>query len=195
MKGVQRGFTLIELMIVVVIVAIFAAIAIPSYQAYTRKAIAAKAQQEIQLLAEQLERHKGKNFSYLKFDPSYMYQDVSSTVVGYDATKAMLPLPLDANGSGIQYLIYLRDGSDPTRLLSNNSALGQQWVILAEANSKVNMGSGCTNCNSVQEQNYSFLLTSKGLRCKTKGKLVVSDTLTVANMNAAKPCGANSEDW
>lgn len=67
MKSVQRGFTLIELMIVVVIVAIFAAIAIPSYQAYTRKAIAAKAQQEIQLLAEQLERHKGKNFSYLKF--------------------------------------------------------------------------------------------------------------------------------
>ena len=63
MKSVQRGFTLIELMIVVVIVAIFAAIAIPSYQAYTRKAIAATAQQDIQLLEEQLERHKGKNFS------------------------------------------------------------------------------------------------------------------------------------
>ena len=44
------GFTLIELMVVVVIVAIFAAIAIPSYQAQVRKAQAAQAQQEYSVL-------------------------------------------------------------------------------------------------------------------------------------------------
>ena len=68
-----NGFTLIELMLVLVLIAIFMVIAIPSYQEYVRRADASVVQQEMQKIAEQLARHKAKNFTYRGFDPAYIY--------------------------------------------------------------------------------------------------------------------------
>lgn len=59
-----RGFTLIELMIVVAIVAILALIAYPAYTAYVERARRADAQTALMQFSAAMERHYSENLSY-----------------------------------------------------------------------------------------------------------------------------------
>ncbi len=64
----SKGFTLIELMIVIVVIGILAAIAFPSYQDYVRRAKRADAQSALLELAQFMERHYTANGTYLTPD-------------------------------------------------------------------------------------------------------------------------------
>lgn len=145
-SSTQLGFTLIELMVVVVIIAILAAIIVPAYTDFTRKSVESTAQQEVQKIAEQLDRYKAKNFTYKGFDPNFIYGETSPLTE--------IILPKGATGTNVKYKITLQDPISGKQLSStDDSNRGRNWAIKAE---------------STDVQNYNLLMTSEGLRCKTK---------------------------
>lgn len=67
-RSTMRGFTLIELMIVVAVIAILAAIAYPSYQEHVRKTRRAQARVDLTETVQLLERYYSARNSYANFD-------------------------------------------------------------------------------------------------------------------------------
>lgn len=60
----NAGFTLIELMIAVAILAIVAAVALPLYNQYSQRTYRAEAQADLLNCAQGLERYAAQNFNY-----------------------------------------------------------------------------------------------------------------------------------
>ncbi|MEN8281016.1 type IV pilin protein [Acinetobacter gerneri] len=145
----NKGFTLIELMIVIVMMSILLMIAIPSYQHFIRKSWASKAEQAVQDIALQLDRHKARNFNYQGFN--YTENEIIQVAKQ-------------------KYDLSIVDGDDVSKKLTDQGAIGRNWVIKASTD---------------DVRNYKFLMTSTGIKCKN----LDATELSFSN------CGAGSESW
>ncbi|MGE6608183.1 type IV pilin protein [Halomonas sp. NPDC076908] len=92
----QRGFTLIELMIVVVIIGIIASIAYPSYTRYVQKSVRTDAHAGLMQAASELERCYTRTYSYANCDfpntsPESRYTiSNSDNASGYKLTATLI---------------------------------------------------------------------------------------------------------
>lgn len=62
----SKGFTLVEVMIVVAIIAVLVAVAYPSYQQHVKKTKRNEAKAEMMQISAKLQRYKIANFTFMK---------------------------------------------------------------------------------------------------------------------------------
>ena len=179
----HKGFTLIELMVTVAMVAILASIAIPSYRQYAIRNAESQAQAKMKQLEIELNRWRATALTYKGFLPKKIASD-GTVSYSYDATNNTIYIPVNSTADSYQYKIMLVDGDNtgnslvPTAssTLSNSLTAGRAGVRFATPNP--------TKFNDA----HKILLTSSGTQCKTKN----SDTsVTIASTN----CGTYSETW
>ena len=126
MKTMQKGFTLIELMIVVAIIGILAAIAVPQYQQYTKKARFTEATQSTQTRKIEVEACIQKTADVTLCDAgtngiaanAANYSDVVNTITV--AGGKITVTPVKANGIEV---------ADTLELTPNVSADRIKWAV------------------------------------------------------------------
>lgn len=115
----NSGFTLIELMIVVAIIGILAAIAYPSYQGYVERTNRADMMSEMQQIATRIESNK---INYKRYDNIPLSAVFSGTL----SNTNILAFP--TTGTAL-YNVSIRNDNTPATVVSS---IPRQWRVTAE---------------------------------------------------------------
>ena len=187
----HKGFTLIELMVTVAMVAILASIAIPSYRQYAIRNAESQVQAKMKQLEIELNRWRATALTYKGFLPKKIANDGTvsysyDTGASDDVANTVIYVPANSTAANYQYKIRLVDGDNTanslvrsrstTTLTNADLVTGRSWVMYATPNP--------TKFNDA----HKILLTSSGTQCKAKN----SDS---AVTESSTDCGANSEKW
>ena len=176
-----KGFTLIEMMVVIMIVAILAAIAIPSYRRYAVLNAERDVQAKMLQLQLQLERWRASALTYKGFVPQKLatVNGATTTTYAYDANNQTIYIPNGSDATNYRYQITLVDGTDTgNSLVSSSSGVdsitGRTWKMLATPNT-TGITKGASN----------IMLSSTGVQCKNKSTIDITAT----------DCGTGQEEW
>jgi len=132
-SGFQRGFTLIELMVVVVVTAIIAAVALPSYSSYVTRSRIAEAAGNLPDLRTKVEQYFQDNRTYSGYTlptpagATYFTYSLSANATTYTITAT----GVSAQGmGGFGYAINQNNARATTALPTGWSGSGSTcWVI------------------------------------------------------------------
>lgn len=158
-----RGFTLIEMIIVMVIFAILSAIAIPSYRQYMVKNAESQAQASMRQMQTQLDSWRATNLTYRGFRPRVVATDgtVSYSYDRGDTTNTQISVP---NTTNPNYTITLLDGGTGTNSLVPTSTTTLDLSGLSPNGWRM---IAVPNANLQRAGAHYLFFNSRGLTCQS----------------------------
>ncbi|HGP7631722.1 TPA: type IV pilin protein [Neisseria gonorrhoeae] len=127
MKNVQKGFTLLELMIAVAILGILTLIAYPSYKTYIRRARLSEVKSTLLMNAQNLERYYRQKGTFQTYNKNKLKQNEYFEITLSEVSPDHFTLKADPNpmtNEGETCVVTLNDGGTIAASGTNQSCPG-----------------------------------------------------------------------